>query len=301
LERGKEFKRGLRPLSRCTLLLAGWGTDNRRKGAGIRFGRNETNQRKIKKVKTVTKYLCDGGKYLCFGYSPPVILRTLHGNQDREIKGYTGVRENAGKAVPSIVIPREVIFMKRLMKKLRRNQEGITGLETAIILIAFVIVASVFAYVVLSAGLFSSQKAKEAVSAGIQSTMATVEIRGNIIARMVDGILADVSFCVGVPAAGSPVDFTPSGNGTQLVVVSYSDRDHYIPSVNWTIERLSYGNDDYLLDPNELFQMTVIMPTDNISIGSYDSFALEIKPPDGPVLSFERTIPSRISEYVNLH
>jgi flagellin FlaB len=192
--------------------------------------------------------------------------------------------------------------MKRLLKRLRRDQEGITGLETAIILIAFVIVASVFAYVVLSAGLFSSQKAKEAVSAGIQSTMATVEIRGNIIAKMESNLLSEVSFCVGVPAAGSPVDFTPSGNGTQLVVVSYSDAQHYIPALNWTIERLSYGNDDYLLDPNELFQMTIYMPTSgNISIGSYDSFALEIKPPDGPVLSFERTIPSRISQYVNLH
>ena len=192
--------------------------------------------------------------------------------------------------------------MKKLFKRLRRDQEGITGLETAIILIAFVIVASVFAYVVLSAGLFSSQKAKEAVSAGVQSTMATVEIRGNIVAKMESDVLSEVSFCVGVPAAGSPVDFTPSGNGTQLVIVSYNDAQHYIPSLNWTIERLSYGNDDYLLDPNELFQMTVYMPTSgNISIGSYDSFALEIKPPDGPVLSFERTIPSRISQYVNLH
>ena len=192
--------------------------------------------------------------------------------------------------------------MFRKLLQTHRRQKGITGLETAIILIAFVIVASVFAYVVLSAGLFSSQKAKEAINAGIQSTMATVEIRGNIIGRMVGGVLADVSFCVGVPASGSPVDFTPSGNGTQLVVVSYSDADHYLPSINWTIQRLSYGNNDYLLDPNELFQMTVLMPTSgNISIGSYDTFSLEIKPPDGPVLAVERTMPSRISQYVNLH
>jgi flagellin FlaB len=196
--------------------------------------------------------------------------------------------------------------MNKFWKKIRKNEKGITGLETAIILIAFVIVASVFAYVVLSAGLFSSQKAKEAVNAGIQSTMATVEIRGNIIARMVSGEVVDISFPVGVPAAGSPVDFTPadnvSGNRTQLVIVSYSDAENYLPSVNWTIERLSWGNDDYLLDPNELFQMTVYMPsTGNVSIGAYDSFSLEIKPPDGPVLTVERTIPSRVSQYVNLH
>jgi flagellin FlaB len=193
--------------------------------------------------------------------------------------------------------------MKRLLRRIRQKQEGLTGLSVAIILIAFVIVASVFAYVVLSAGLFSSQKAKEAVNSGIQSTMATVEIRGNIIAHMVDSEVTDISFCVGIPAAGSPVDFTPpSGNGTQKIVVSYSDAENYLPSVNWTVERLSWGNDDYLLDPNELFQMTVFMPTSgNISIGPYDSFSLEIKPPDGPVLSVERTIPGRVSQHINLH
>jgi flagellin FlaB len=193
--------------------------------------------------------------------------------------------------------------MYRLQRRIRQDQEGLTGLSTAIILIAFVIVASVFAYVILSAGLFSSQKAKEAINNGIQSTMATVEIRGNIIAYMVDSEVTDIFFCVGIPAAGSPVDFTPpSGNGTQKVVVSYSDAENYLPSVNWTVERLSWGNDDYLLDPNELFQMTIFLPTSgNVSIGPYDSFSLEIKPPDGPVLTVDRTIPSRVSQYVNLH
>jgi flagellin-like protein len=42
-------------------------------------------------------------------------------------------------------------------RKLHGNQKGITGLETAIIMISFVIVASVFAYVVISAGLYSTE------------------------------------------------------------------------------------------------------------------------------------------------
>jgi len=58
-------------------------------------------------------------------------------------------------------------MIRELWRRIRNREEGITGLETAIILIAFVIVASVFAYVVLSSGLFSSQKAKEAVTAGM--------------------------------------------------------------------------------------------------------------------------------------
>ena len=43
---------------------------------------------------------------------------------------------------------------------LRRDEQGITGLETAIVLIAFVVVSSVFAFAALSTGLFSSDKAK---------------------------------------------------------------------------------------------------------------------------------------------
>ena len=38
------------------------------------------------------------------------------------------------------------------------SERGITGLETAIILIAFVVVASVFAFTVLSMGIFASER-----------------------------------------------------------------------------------------------------------------------------------------------
>ena len=192
--------------------------------------------------------------------------------------------------------------MRKLIQRIRQKQEGITGLETAIILIAFVIVASVFAYVVLSAGLFSSQKAKEAVNAGVQSTMSTLELKGNIVARMQSSVVTELYFNVGIPAAGHPVDFTPTTNSTNTVVISYFDTDNMIPSVNWTILKLSTINNDNLLDPNELFQVTVILPTTgNVSVGPYDSFALEVKPPDGPVLPIERTVPGRISQYVNLY
>ncbi len=193
-------------------------------------------------------------------------------------------------------------MIKRLFRKIIHKQEGITGLETAIILIAFVIVASVFAYVVLSAGLFSSQKAKEAVNAGVQSTMSTLELKGNLVAKMESGLVTELYFNVGIPAAGHAVDFTPTTNSTNTVVISYFDADNLIPSVNWTIQKLSTINNDNLLDPNELFQVTVIMPTSgNVSIGPYHSFALEVKPPDGPVLPIERTVPGRISQYVNLY
>jgi flagellin FlaB len=193
-------------------------------------------------------------------------------------------------------------MIKDLLVKIRQRQEGITGLETAIILIAFVIVASVFSYVVLSAGLFSSQKVKEAVNAGIDSTMAVCEIRGDIIARMDGGVVTEIYVCLGIPAAGTPVDFSPSSANISPLVISYSDANNFLPTMNWTLSKLSVINADNLLDPYELFQIAVIVPTSgNISLGPYNRFSLEFKPPDGPVLTVQRTIPARVTQYVNLH
>jgi archaeal flagellin FlaB len=191
---------------------------------------------------------------------------------------------------------------KRILKRLRGKERGITGLETAIILIAFVIVASVFAYVVLSAGLFASQKTKEAINAGLQSTMSTLEIKGNVVAKMENSKVTHIFFGMGLPAAGTPVDFGASVNGTNLLVVSYSDQTSLLPSCNWTINKLVTVNNDDILDPLELFQLNVALPvTGNVTLGAYQTFSMEIKPADGPVLVFERTIPGRVSSYVNLH
>ena len=63
---------------------------------------------------------------------------------------------------------------------LLRDEHGITGLETAIVLIAFVVVASVFAYTVLTAGIYSSQQSKEAINAGIETTQATLTLVGDM-------------------------------------------------------------------------------------------------------------------------
>ncbi|MBF8266300.1 MAG: flab1 [Dehalococcoidia bacterium] len=66
--------------------------------------------------------------------------------------------------------------MLKLMKKLARDQRGITGLETAIILIAFVVVAAVFAYTALSAGIFSAQKGQETIYSGLKQAAGSMEI-----------------------------------------------------------------------------------------------------------------------------
>jgi flagellin FlaB len=198
--------------------------------------------------------------------------------------------------------------MRTALKRLMKQQKGITGLETAIILIAFVIVASVFAYVVLSAGLFSTQKAKEAVYSGLDEAQSTLELKGNVLGRMENSVLTLVYFTVGTTTSGESIDFTPPGSSnSSLVIISYSDAYQIFPSVNWTMTKLNNADADNMLDKNELFLITVDLScvsenaTDEQKPGPYDSFQLEVKPPVGAILNIERTIPNRVNQVVNLY
>ena len=55
----------------------------------------------------------------------------------------------------------------KIFNRFYRDNSGITGLETAIILIAFVVVAAVFAFTVMTTGLFSTEKAKNTAKAAL--------------------------------------------------------------------------------------------------------------------------------------
>ena len=72
--------------------------------------------------------------------------------------------------------------IKAQIQKLIREQSGITGLETAIVLIAFVVVAAVFAFTVLTTGLFTSEKAKETTLSGVASVSSALSVKGSVTA-----------------------------------------------------------------------------------------------------------------------
>ena len=106
---------------------------------------------------------------------------------------------------------------------LGKDQRGITGLETAIVLIAFVVVASVFAFAVLSTGLLSSEKSKETVLGALSETSSTLTIRGEIIADANSGKtkIDTIKFTLSSAAqAAEAVDLGKTGT-----VVTYLDSD----------------------------------------------------------------------------
>jgi flagellin-like protein len=99
----------------------------------------------------------------------------------------------------------------KLLSLLQRDEKGLSGLETAIILIAFVTVAAVFSYAVVSAGLFASDREKETLHQALKEASNNLEISGSVIAigSSETDIVDRLVFCVKNAAAGNPMDLTP--------------------------------------------------------------------------------------------
>jgi flagellin FlaB len=215
-----------------------------------------------------------------------------------------------------------------MFKKFLNHEKGITGLETAIILIAFVVVAAVFAYTALSAGLFSTQKAQEAVYSGLREAQSTLELRGGIIAKANavgdNGTVKQISFVVANVLGGEPIDFTEptagnttgvsANNSTNKVVINYIDKDQTVNDLYWTISKLGNANLNQLLEQNEKFEVTI--GGDNTTAGAGNlvnalgvstqlsvnkTFTLQILTPAGAYLTIERTTPAYIDTIMNLH
>ena len=89
---------------------------------------------------------------------------------------------------------------------LNKDQKGITGLETAIVLIAFVVVASVFAFAVITTGLFSSEEAASSAQAGVVAAKSTMTPKGSMV--------LSEAYSTGVPSlAGTTTVMTDATNG----------------------------------------------------------------------------------------
>ena len=74
----------------------------------------------------------------------------------------------------------------KIFNRFYRDNSGITGLETAIILIAFVVVAAVFAFTVMTTGLFSTEKAKTTAQAALTEASSSFITKGAVTATCDD-------------------------------------------------------------------------------------------------------------------
>ena len=185
------------------------------------------------------------------------------------------------------------------MSKLKADQRGITGLETAIVLIAFVVVASVFAFAVLSTGLTSSQKSQAAVLGALEETSATLNLRGAVIASVNSGLTGVVTLKFTLGSASQTAE--PVEVSSSAMIITYLDADNSlnISSSNWTATWLTGSGD--LLNAGEQVEIVVTLTGMTPLLGKSKEFTINVKPNKGAVLVINRTMPAELFPSLSLN
>lgn len=193
------------------------------------------------------------------------------------------------------------------MSKIMKNEDAFTGLEAAIVLIAFIVVAAVFSYVILGAGFFTTQKSQEVVHTGVAQTSSSIEIVGDVIgkAHVTDQKLTSVLVTVSLSAGQGVVDF-------DNVVVTYADANAVktlthtksndakaipvdAPVDTWNIYSQQNANGGNLLEPFEQFTLSIGIPSEAGTVGVNHPFTIEIKPSVGAPYAVKRTTPPQFT------
>jgi len=214
------------------------------------------------------------------------------------------------------------------MTKIFNKDEGFTGLEAAIVLIAFVVVAAVFSYVVLGAGFFTTQKAQQVIYTSVDQASSSVEIMGDVygINYTADpAAYTYIRFTVGLTSGGSPVDFSQTTmafssqnyNGVEYLENIYVEdgtkpftdpedltKDNIETAVGeagdtpgqWGVLLINNGVEgatDLLLENQEQF---VIYARPTHGVVANEKFNLEISPAVGTSYVVARKAPARIAK-----
>jgi len=200
-----------------------------------------------------------------------------------------------------------------MTRTINRN-DAFTGLEAAIVLIAFVVVAAVFSYVVLGAGFFTTQKSQEVVHTGVSTASSNIAILGEVYGDATGAgqsgspHIHTVIFSVGEAAGGTPVDmnrtrmtFQNSSNfqtldwASTLMPAAGVCGAAYPANNQWAICSSQNSDGDTLLEEGERFTVWArLTPDTSGSLPARDQFTIDIKPDLGAALSVARTTPGGI-------
>jgi len=188
------------------------------------------------------------------------------------------------------------------------NDDAFTGLEAAIVLIAFVVVAAVFSYVILGAGFFTTQKSHEVVYAGVGSAASNIVVKGDVygIANNTSENISYIQFDLGLAAGGYPVDVSKLNiiySDTSLTPRHLNGSPVYAPDTvpvagNWSIVHKSGSGitnpeTDHIIRVGQTY--TIRLNVTENGIPPRESLHIEIKPEIGASVAVSRTVPPSLT------
>ena len=180
------------------------------------------------------------------------------------------------------------------MSNKKNTTEAFTGLEAAIVLIAFVVVAAVFSYVVLGAGFFTTQKAQETIHKSVEQSTSNLLLIGNVYGLSADNAtITEIRFSIGLAPGASPVDLTKltvafSTSDSNLVILTHGANS------SATVFTAKEGGAGSSLDSMEQNQQIEI--AFNVTpVPANTKVNMEIRPPVGAALPFSKITPATIT------
>jgi flagellin FlaB len=203
--------------------------------------------------------------------------------------------------------------MRRPLRRLLKQKRGMVGIEAAIVLIAFVIVAAAFSFMVVNMGSFATQRGRETIQEGILEVSSPLLLDGTIYVRGVAGPKVDA---VVIPLKTMGTRYVPmAGNSTQITlkVGTHTAIANMYDGINATDPQglsfdqllaalgtstnstLFIGNSDgdSSLDIGEKgFFVVNFASADQASVGEF--IFLEVRPERGAPLSVEFIVPSEL-------
>ena len=191
-----------------------------------------------------------------------------------------------------------------------KTRRGLTGLETAIILVAFVITSSAFAFVVLNMGFMSAEQVQSVISGGMDEASSALQIDSDIIGTFANSTdeaanvcLTKTVFYVTLGPEGSAMDM----DNDQIVITYSNPRTHgvvYDGNTAVTAVTVITGDADTILEVGERFKIAIdftaidkdamdpvqgTMP--EVYTHPYEEITIEIQPSQGAVMRINRRIP----------
>ncbi len=208
----------------------------------------------------------------------------------------------------------------KTLRRFARNKKAISGLETAIVLIAFVIVASAFAYAVLNMGFLATQKTQEVAIGGLQAASAAIVLDGPVYGYSsqsgTNANMTTVIFWLKTASGADSVDLNVNkttigfqnakgvwpniyntGGGSLVYTVSGKT---YTSTATACKAEWEVGS-GFLLDRNEKVRLTIdltqLSVTGDATAGQImknEQLKIIVKPPYGSVLDIVRYAPPEV-------
>lgn len=207
----------------------------------------------------------------------------------------------------------------RLLRKLLKNKKAIVGIEAAIVLIAFVIIAAALSYVVINMGFFATQKTKETIGQGIEEATSALQLDGSVIAKTGSSTnISYIVFPVKLSVGRSAVDLSKESvvisaylpNATLLNIYNGTYQGSAPTELDLTALSMGddtaivilYNNDDDTVIESKEKAFVVVHLGSNHELSDYETIKIEIKTGTGAALTVVRTAPGGMpaNAYVDL-